>query len=267
MTFSQAVLLGAVQGLTEFFPVSSSGHLAIVQYYLKDFQQPGIFFDVMLHLGTLLSLLIFFRRELLELLRALSPAMWKSANPGASHRRLLLLIIVATVPAGLMGYSLKGVVEEAFRSLSAVSLFLLVTGILVIVASIRRKRTGKEELSFSDALIVGLSQSLAIFPGLSRSGVTIASGLLRGLEGNLAARFSFLLAIPVIAGAGLVELKEAARIPPADVAPYLVGTAIAGITGYFAIRAVMFMVKDRVFAFFGIYCLAAGSIFLYLSLT
>ena len=267
MTFTQAALLGAVQGLTEFFPVSSSGHLAIVQYYLKDFSQPGILFDILLHWGTLVSLLIFFRGELLSIFRALSPGSAKSANPGASHRRLLLLIIIATVPTGLIGYSLRGFVVEAFSSLLVVSIFLLVTGLLVILAEVMRKKKGKEELSFGDALLIGISQGLAVFPGLSRSGVTIASGLFRGLEGTLAARFSFLLAIPVIAGAGLLELKEATGIPPSDVGPYLVGMAVAGITGYYAIKAMMFVVRNRNFAFFGIYCLAAGGLFLYASLS
>ncbi len=266
MTFTQAALLGVVQGLTEFLPVSSSGHLAIVQHFLKDFRQPGILFDVVLHGGTLVSLLIFFRQELWAILRAVSPGAAKSANPGALHRRLLVLIIVATVPTGLIGYSLRGLVVESFSSLLVVSVFLLVTGALVILAQLMRKKKGKEELSFSDALIIGITQGLAAFPGLSRSGVTIASGLIRGLEGTLAARFSFLLAIPAIAGAELLELKEAAGIPPSDVGPYLVGMALAGITGYYAIKAMMFVVKDRNFAFFGIYCLAAGSLFLYLSL-
>lgn len=271
MGFFQAIFLGLIQGLTEFFPVSSSGHLAIAQYYLKGFRQPGLLFDVAVHLGTLFALIIYFRREIWALLLSLKPGNAQNTTPesglsdkselfslfGQQPRQFLLKLILASLPTAVVGYLLKGLAIQAFQSVTTVAFLLVVTGLVVFLAAITKRP--KRQFTLYHALIIGAAQGLAVLPGLSRSGLTIASGLFCGLEGKLAARFSFLLAIPAILGAGLIEFSAVSALSPGEYLPYAAGMAMAGLSGYAAIRLVLVSVTSRNFGLFGVYCLIIGS--------
>ncbi len=253
----EAAFLGIVQGLTEFLPISSSGHLAVAQSFLKGFEQPGILFDVMLHLGTLVSILVYFRRDIIKLIRAIG-------NPALKmERKLLIYIGLASIPTGIIGFAVRDLAKDSFGSLSTVSLFLIATGVILIISD-RLGKGGRplKGMRPFDAIFIGIGQGLAVFPGLSRSGTTIAGGLIRGLDRELAARFSFLLAIPAIAGAGLVEIGEVGGLAPGELMPYLVGTALAAVVGLFSIMWVLASVKGRRFSYFGVYCLIVGAVLL-----
>lgn len=254
MGIKEALLLGFIQGVTEFLPVSSSGHLAIAQQLLTGFRQPGILFDVMLHGGTLISLTIYFRRELKGLVLSLF------LNPyEGTHRSMLLKIAITLIPTGIIGLSLKGPAERMFTSMAGVSIFLIVTGVIVITSDrIRGWSHPLRKLTYGDAFLVGVSQGLAVFPGLSRSGVTISSSLLRGIGREEAARFSFLISIPAILGAIAVEANNIGGLARSELVPYAAGTGLAALVGYLAIMVVMKAVTGRRFSLFGIYCLALG---------
>ncbi|MEE8448992.1 MAG: undecaprenyl-diphosphate phosphatase [Thermodesulfobacteriota bacterium] len=271
MGLFQAIFLGLIQGLTEFFPISSSGHLAITQYYLKGFRQPGLLFDVAVHLGTLFALTVYFRREIYALLLSLKPGNNQKSSPkggvrdqdevlslfGEQPRQFLLKLVLASLPTAVIGYLLRNLALQAFQSITTVALFLGVTGLVVFLGARTKRR--KRGFALHHALIIGAAQGLAVLPGLSRSGLTIASGMFCGLEGRLAARFSFLLAIPAILGAGLIEFKAISALPPGEYPAYAAGMAMAALSGYAAIKLVLVSVTSRNFGLFGVYCLIAGS--------
>ncbi len=263
MTLLQAVFLGFIQGLTEFLPVSSSGHLAIAQHYLPGFSQPGVLFDVMLHVGTMVAVLIYFRRELVLL--AVSP--FRRTEEAALYRRLLLLLILASVPTAVIGLLFKDFFEGLFDNIPLVSLMLLVTGTLLFVSE-RFRRAGRTEgaLRVSDALVVGTVQGMAIVPGISRSGSTIAALLLKGVEGETAARFSFLLALPAVFGAALLSLRHLTDVATAQVPVYLGGAATAFITGLLSIHFLMAVIRRKRLFYFALYCWGVGGLFFFLSL-
>jgi undecaprenyl-diphosphatase len=266
LSLGWAMLLGLLQGLTEFLPVSSSGHLAIAQHLVPGFQQPGLLFDVTLHVGTLAAVCVYFWRDLSVLFGG------RRGNPyslsRAERSRLVWLMVAATLVTGLLGLALKERVEAAFTSLTAVGAFLLVTGLILLAGqalSARRGR-GKEERQtrLGDALFVGLMQGLAVMPGISRSGSTISAGLARGLEPAWAARLSFLLSIPAVAGAALLECRECAGAAAGQWPAYLAGAAVAFASGLAAIRLVMGALRRGNFSLFAYYCFAAGGLVLLL---
>ncbi|HHV75832.1 MAG TPA: undecaprenyl-diphosphatase UppP [Syntrophothermus lipocalidus] len=254
MNYLDAVILGIVQGLTEFLPVSSSGHLVIFQKLLG-FQQPGVTFEVMLHLGTLVAVIAAFWSD-----------VWGIIKKPMS--RIVYLIILGTIPAGLIGVFLKPLFEQAFESLTVVGVGLIITGFLLVLGEKLGTRAwwGKEveQTSVGDALFIGLLQGLAITPGISRSGSTISAGLLRGLDREFAARFSFLLSIPAILGAGILEGKDIldSGIAGHSLAPYIVGTVTAAVSSYIAIRIVMGLVKRGRLSLFSYYCWTVGILIL-----
>lgn len=220
----EAVVLGLVQGLTEFLPVSSSGHLVLLQkiFGLKDM----LFFDVMVHFGTLLALVAVFWRDLLAMLK----------RPLA---KLPVLIVVGTVPTGLMGVLFKDWFEQIFSSGKTLGVEFLITGLILWYAE--RARGGNrhlEDMTAADALFIGFMQGLAILPALSRSGLTISGALLRRLDRSLAARFSFLLSIPAILGAAVLETKDFLQNPAGtrDIGAVILGTVVAAVAGYAAIK-------------------------------
>lgn len=246
----EAAVLGLIQGLTEFLPVSSSGHLVIFEHLLG-VKQPGVTFEVAVHLGTLLSVLVAFWEDIWQLLR----------HPFC---RLTYLIIIGTIPAGLLGYFLAPWFVQAFESLLVVGVGLLITGCFLMIGEKMATRNWfvkeAEAMSTGDALFVGVLQGLAITPGISRSGSTIAAGLFRGLDQEFAARFSFLLSIPVILGAGLLEAKDlvGAGLIIADATPYIIGIVTSAGFGYLAIRIVLNLVKRGRLSLFSYYCWAVG---------
>ncbi|MEO8463458.1 MAG: undecaprenyl-diphosphatase UppP [Chloroflexota bacterium] len=218
-----ALILGIVQGLTEFLPISSSAHLILIPRLLG-WQDPFIdsaAFDVMLHMGTLLALLAYFWRDLIRLLLAWIGSVRDRRIGGDPDRRLAWLLLVSVVPAALLGAALEGFFDRTFRDQYAwIALFILVgAGLLWLGERRGQRRRGLDGMVWRDAATIGVAQALALFPGVSRSGITIASGLLLGLEREAAARFSFLMAVPVIAGAGLFKARD------------LVGQDLFGATG------------------------------------
>lgn len=254
----QAVILGAVQGLTEFLPISSSAHLVLVPWALR-WESPGLLFDTVLHWGTLLAVVVYFWADLWSLARAWvdSIARRKVDTPQAW---LVWLILLATVPAAVIGYLFGDFFEGLFSAPSAVSGFLLVTGLILAAAEWAYPRTRKvDTLRLGDAVIVGLAQAAAIAPGLSRSGLTIAAGIFRGLGRESAARFSFLLSVPIILGAGLSQMVHAVATPGATAwFPLVLGFASAAISGYLAIHFLLGFVRRRRFWPFAAYCWAVG---------
>ncbi|MCR4404322.1 MAG: undecaprenyl-diphosphate phosphatase [Candidatus Acetothermia bacterium] len=251
------IVLSLVQGLTEFLPISSSGHLAMIQVLWRA-PLPGLLFDALVHLGTLLSILWVFRRRVSLLLAAF--------RRRDENRHLLWLIILGTIPTALLGLLLNPWIERAFSSLLVVGLGLLCSGGLLLLAARVSARAGRshralEGMTVRDALLIGLAQGIAILPGISRSGLTIGVGLLLGLERGLAAEFSFLLAGPAILGAVALKGWEALQQPGAHAALagyYLLGTGLAAISGAVAIGLLLRFVQRGRLAPFAYYCWAVG---------
>lgn len=252
MTIIEALVLGAVQGLTEFLPVSSSGHLVIFQH-LFAMQEAPLTFDVLVHIGTLLAVFIAFWGDIVAILKK-------------PFTRLTYLIIVGSIPAGIIGFCLAPLFAKAFESLLVVGLGLIFTGIILQVSeNISNKLIGLKQVqdtTYGDVLFIGLFQALAIVPGISRSGSTIAAGLITGMDRNYAARFSFLLSIPVIIGAGVYELRGlfVGGVPSDCIIPYILGPLTAAIFGFFAIKIVLGLVKHGRLSVFSYYCWALAAL-------
>lgn len=252
------VLLGILQGLTEFLPVSSSGHLVIAQSLIPGFHQPGVLLDVSLHLGTLAAVLIYFRRDLINM----ASSLLLPHNPAyASARRMLWLLIVGSIPTALIGLLFRQEFERLFSEVRVAGVMLVVTGTLLFVSDrIRGEGRKLEGMQVRDALTVGLAQGLAILPGLSRSGATIAAGVLAGVERELALRYSFLLSIPAIVGAFILEaVTHADRwIESVNVVGYSAGTVAAFLVGYWSIAVLLKILRSRRLLLFAYYCWAVG---------
>ncbi|MDD9944707.1 MAG: undecaprenyl-diphosphate phosphatase [Myxococcales bacterium] len=250
----QAALLGVVQGLTEFLPVSSSGHLVLAQAAYGEsfiFAEQAVAFDLVLHLGTLLPVFWFYRVELGSMVRATlgsSPfaeragvLSWVRTDP---HRYLALLVVLATVPTALMGVLLKDVFERLFHSVTAVCVALLLTGALLFATRFARRADAAEQnLNVRLALLIGVVQGLAITPGISRSGSTIAVALLLGLDRESAARFSFLMSIPAICGAVVLMLRDGIALAETDPLVLATGFGSAMLVGYGALVMLVALVR------------------------
>jgi undecaprenyl-diphosphatase len=249
----ESILLGILQGLTEFLPVSSSGHLVIAQSLMPGFDGPAIAFDVLLHAGTLGAVLIYFRQDLTSIAT-------KCLKPGQGGFHLPLLLLVGTVPAAAVGIFFADAIEPLFAAPRYASLGLLTTSILLYSAW--KTGTGGERsiesLTVWAVLLIGIFQAVAIVPGISRSGATIAAGVFLGLSGQDAARFSFLLSIPAITGAFLLEfgaLKDSGAI-----AVYMAGALTAALVGWASIAILMRLLGKGKLLPFALYCLVLGSI-------
>lgn len=265
MTPFQALFLGVLQGLTEFLPVSSSGHLVIVPWLLG-WSQASLTFDTMVHWGTLLAVVIYFRREIVLYVRA----AWESLRRRSldvPHARVAWAIAVGSIPAALAGLLLESTFEALFQAPRKAAAFLLVTAALLVVSELIGRRTrGLESVGLLDGFLIGVGQALAITPGISRSGATIATGLARGLERDAAARFSFLLGLPIIFGAGLMQLKDvAAGSTPESTFTLAVGFLAAAISGYLAIHTLLRFVRRHSLYVFAVYCAVVGALVLLLA--
>jgi undecaprenyl-diphosphatase len=267
MSIIQAVILGLLQGATEFIPVSSSGHLVLVPWLLN-WDPPGLAFDVLVHWGTAFAVLGYFWRDWLTLGRATWGAV-RARSLEDPRARLALFIILGSVPAALVGFFLDDFFESMFARPVAAAAFLLVTAALLSISErISHQVRGLEGLRWQDALVVGAAQALAIFPGISRSGSTIASGLGMKLKRQAAARFSFLLATPIILGAGLLQLVDLAETGSlATQLPILiVGFAVALLSGLAGIHFLLRYLQRRSLYPFAIYCAIFGSACLLIAL-
>lgn len=246
VTVIEAAVLGALQGLTEFLPVSSSGHLVLGQYLMG--LPHNLSFDIAVHFGTLLAIIVALGKDVRTVLTGLVPG---SGKQGAAGRRLILLLIVGTVPAGLVGYLFSDAIEELFQSVIVTGIMLVVTGTLLYFAD--KAASGKitmPKMKYADALFVGIGQALAVIPGLSRSGTTLSAGLARGIVRDDAARFSFLLAIPVILGAAVLALPDIlSGAAGLDWQAIATGLVVSAVAGYMAIRLLLVVVQGRLVVF------------------
>jgi len=266
VTLIEAVILGVIQGLTEPLPVSSSAHLVLIPALIRGFTEPGVFFDVLLHLGTLTGVVFFLRRDIAGLLVSLMPAQWPSGAAVAGweerriNRRIALLIVVATALTGTIGILFQERIEGLFQSPEKTAFMLLITGLLLFLSD-RVKKTvrGKSDMDLTDGIILGLVQAAALIPGISRSGSTIAFGIFRGLERETAARFSFLLSVPAIAGAAILKTAELTHLPSGDLPLLGAGFLSAAVTGFLALK-ILFAVLGRTgLGVFAYYCWFAGT--------
>lgn len=252
----EAALLGFVQGATEFLPVSSSGHLVIGQSLL-DVQLTGVHFEVAVHVATLLSVLVVYRERIGKLLSG-------AARGQADAWRYIGMLVLGTIPAAVIGVWLSDAIERVFDAPAVTGYALLITA--AVLWSSRRPLAGELDGAPTPkaALVIGLAQAVALVPGVSRSGSTVVAGLWLGIDAREAAAFSFLLAVPAIAGAAVLQIPDlmAAGTPGLSVGGLLVGSAVAGVTGVLAIRTFVAFLARKSFHAFGVYCAVVGSAFL-----
>ncbi|MFH1347220.1 MAG: undecaprenyl-diphosphate phosphatase [Candidatus Margulisiibacteriota bacterium] len=246
------IVLGIIQGLTEFLPVSSSGHLVIFQTLFK--MPDSIAFDVIVHLATGLAVIVYFWKDIIRLF--------------TSERKILWLIAVGTVFTGILGLGFKDFFESLFSSVLAVGGFLILTGVVIVLGEwLGKGQRGLKEMNVWDAVIIGLAQGCAIAPGLSRSGTTISASLGRNLDRTLAARFSFLLSVPAILGAGAVQSKAIIKAGTIGIGvwPLILGFIAAFVTGWIAIKIFMNIIQRMSIRVFAYYCFGLGTIVLLIS--
>ena len=275
MSYLTAVLLGLVQGVAEFLPISSSGHLAIAEQLLNLQGASNVpeFFDVLLHLGTLVAVFIAYwddiRDMIVELFAGIGDlAHHSTPNPVPSARRLILLIIVGTLPLFVM-VPFRHFFSSLGDNMYFIGGALIFTGILLFVSDrVHHGRKTEKTATMLDALLVGIGQAVALCPGISRSGMTITTGCFAGFERKFAVRFAFLLSIPAVIGANILSLKDAidAGIDWASVPAYLVGVAVAAVSGYACIRLLRYIADKGRFGAFAYYCWAVGALTLALTI-
>lgn len=266
MEIYQALILGIVQGLTEFLPVSSSGHLVLLQNFFG-LTEPELLFDISLHIGTLVAVFIVFFKEIRDLVLTLGrlPGLLESAGGGSKlfaeneNFRLLVLIVIGSVPTAVLGLLFHRMADRLFGSVALAGIMLLITGTLLwLTRRIGRSGRTRQRMTVKDTLLVGLVQGLAVMPGISRSGSTIATALFLGIDRKTAGRFSFLLSIPAIFGALLVGF-DAGKIHSAALpASLFIGTAAAAIVGVGALKALLRLVDTGHFYLFAPYCWLIG---------
>lgn len=276
MSFLSAIILGLVQGIAEFLPISSSGHLSVLQNFfdMSTAEDGHLFFDVLLHLGTLISVCVVYRRDIAGIITDSIDCVRSIGHPrpgGPKHypgMRLLIMMIIATLPLFII-LPIKKYIDALYYNTWFIGAAFLVTG-LVLFASDRLKngRGNEKTMSVGGAVVIGVAQALATVPGLSRSGMTISAGVATGLDREFAAKFSFLISIPAILGANLLSLFDAMSegIDTSLLPAYFVGMLVAMVSGYFAVSLVRMICRKGQFGKFAYYCWAAGAITLILSI-
>lgn len=275
MHFLSSVFLGLIQGVSEFLPISSSGHLSLFQHFLG-LEDVGLFFDVLLHLGTLIAIFVYYWKDIVGLIKEFfsliatvaSPKKRKKMGKLNPQARMILMIIVGTLPLVVV-LPVKDRIESLYGNIIFVGFALLVTGCILFFSDrmAKGKKTAKTA-SMLDALLVGVGQALAVVPGLSRSGTTISAGMMRGFSRKFAVRYSFLMSIPAVLGANIISIGDAVAdgIPAGMLPGYIVGTIIAAVSGYFAIRLVNTLADKGKFGNFAFYCWGIGAAALVASL-
>lgn len=265
MNLLEALVMGAIQGLGEFIPISSSAHLVVVPKIFH-WHTPGLAFDVALHLGTLVALAAYFWREWYDLIRGAIAKTRFGRNivvskTAAAESYLLWPIILGCLPAAIAGYEFESVIEHALRSPKVIAATMILLGLLLFAADrIGKKTRPMERITARDWIIMGCAQALALIPGVSRSGITITAGLFCGLRREAAARFSFLLGSPIILGAAIFEMKDILEsgLPASQIAPFAVGILSAGVVGYLCIGFLLNYLKRKSMDIFVGYRIAFG---------
>jgi undecaprenyl-diphosphatase len=247
VTLIEVFILAVVQGLTEWLPISSSGHLVITQKALG--LNLPLIYSVMLHLGTLIVVLTVFRKDILEIIKAVAKRDFET-----EEGKLAMFIVVGSVPIAFTGFVFHDFFESLFSNLPAVGLALLITGFMLFFSE---KRIGNRKMGMLDSLLIGVAQAIAIIPGISRSGATISTGLLRKVDKTTAFKYSFLLSAPAIAGATVMESKELV-LGNIDLIPLLLGTIVSMIVGYASLKILKKIVMNQKFHLFAYYCWAVG---------
>lgn len=292
MTLLQAILMGIIQGLTEFLPVSSSGHLALFKILFHVETDTGMLFDVLLHVGTLIAICAVYYKDIVRLFvegicivrdvlinfAALIKNLFLSIRDrgkdrvdyspyrrivNSSYRKFVVLIIVSTIPTGIIGFVGKDVVEQASELLIVPGICLIVTAILLFIAD-RCKGGDKlpKDITYTNAFVVGIAQGVATLPGLSRSGTTITACLLSGFNCKFAVKYSFIMSIPAVLGSLVFELSDLSTVSftSTEIMYYLVGMVVAAVVGYICIKTMLYVVRQKKFTGFAIYCFIVGAI-------
>ena len=256
MSILQAIIYGIVQGIGEFLPISSSAHLiAIPQIF--GWEDPGLAFDVALHLGTLVAVIAFFWKDWINLIYS------GVTKPKSKDGKLFWFIVVASIPGAIIGKLFEKQAESAFRNLGLIGMMLIIMGIILYIAN--KSYDGNvavEDIGLKRSFFIGLSQALAIIPGVSRSGITMTTGLFSGLSKEGTARFSFLLSTPIILGAGLLKLKDLVHTPVSSIPSFAIGIITSAVVGFFSIKFLLNYLKDKGFGIFVIYRIIAGCAFI-----
>lgn len=254
----QAIIYGLIQGITEFLPISSTAHLILIPYFFH-WQDPGLSFDVFLHLGTLVAIISFFAKDWYEIFKG--------------KHKLLGLIIVACIPAAILGYAFEGKIETSLRSPLLIAGTLAVFGLIIYLVDRFMKHTKKlKNMTYLQSILIGLGQSLALIPGISRSGATMTAGIALGFKRRMAAKFSFLIATPIMLGATIFKFKDLASMPVSSwfngfgISPAIIGFVFALISGYLAIKYLLKYLSHGSFTPFVIYrmLLAVAIVIFYL---
>jgi undecaprenyl-diphosphatase len=259
----QAIVLAIVQGLTEFLPVSSTAHLTLFPWLLG-WRDPGLTFDVALHVGTLFAVLLYFWRLWVEMLSA-AAGIGGTGNPASENRRLFWYLVIGTIPAALAGFKFEHAADETLRQPLIVGTALIVVALFMWAAErVSQRDETLGQVTLLDSIVVGVSQALAVIPGVSRSGITMSTGLFRRMTRETAARFSFLLSTPIIAGAALKKLMEIRHegLAPDMRLPFVAGIVVSGLVGYAVIAWFIRYLERRTFKPFIVYRLALGVIVL-----
>ncbi|MCI5918627.1 MAG: undecaprenyl-diphosphate phosphatase [Roseburia sp.] len=282
MSLLQAIFMGIIQGLTEFLPVSSSGHLALFKNLFGVKTETGLLFDVLLHLGTLIAIFVVYYKDLFRMIVEGCGILYDAAlNVGTffknrlhheelpyrrvihnSYRKFVMLVIVSTIPTGIIGIVGSDLVEMSEQILIVPGICLIITGVLLLIAQHHPdgKKTPKT-VTYSNAFGIGIAQGIATMPGLSRSGTTIAACMMSGFSHNFAVKYSFIMSIPAILGAVVKELIGASGIAVShtEMLYYLIGTVIAGVVGYICMKTMLVVVRKKKFTGFSIYCFIIGA--------
>lgn len=283
MSLLQAIFLGIIQGITEFLPVSSSGHLAIFQNIFGMKTEGGMLFDIMLHVGTLAAIFVVYWRDICKMIREF---LFMCADIGTNikifyrnkrydealryrrvihnnYRKFVVLVVVSTIPTGIIGYAGKSLVGFASTTLIVPGVCLILTGLLLLVADNCKDGTKiPKDISYSNGFLVGIAQGVSTLPGLSRSGTTIAACLLSGFDRRFAVKYSFIMSIPAVLGAAVLELKDVAKetITQGLVLNCAVGAIAAALVGYICIKTMLVVVRKKNFKSFSIYCFVMGTV-------
>ncbi|MDD7513046.1 MAG: undecaprenyl-diphosphatase UppP [Clostridiales bacterium] len=267
MGYIEAIILGLVQGLSEFLPISSSGHLALLENLFEIKEDSVIFFAVLLHIGTLVSIFIVYHEDIYALIKELF-LLFKDIFTGKGLkieerpiRKLGIMIIVSSIPTAIMGLLFSDYIDRIFGSLTVISICWIITGfILLFSEKLNNNKKEIEGMKYRNAIFVGICQGLAIMPGISRSGSTIVGSLVTGLKREFAVEFAFLISIPAILGSAVLEFPKAikAGIEPSTIGPMIVGFLVAAISGYFAITTMIRIVSKHRMRYFSYYVWILG---------